>query len=252
VTIRWTNQHPGTGSALTAKATDTKQPLSAGVDAARAATQTAHGVESVASTRGMVSARASTGTPRATLAQTVDSAAIEVKALLGRMRQIAATGVSASLSHEQRALLQEEFSMLQAEIDRIALRTGFEQDEEFEAEALSELRRMSTSALTVGPDRARVDSAVESDWSLFHIDTATDAVEELRDEYGTIEDRVDAALAELNTYVESISGDTLSINTVAEAFEAAQRTRLLMMHKDGVAPGAGSLDLQRSVFALLQ
>jgi flagellin-like hook-associated protein FlgL len=168
------------------------------------------------------------------------------------MRQIAKTGVSASLSHEQRALLQEEFSMLQAEIDRIALPSGFEHDEDFVAEALSELRRLSTSALTVGPNKARVDSVAESDWAVFHIDSATDAVEDLRDEYGTIEERVDAALAELNTYVESISEDSLSIHSAAEALEAAQRTRLMMMHQDGVASGVGSLDLQRSVFALLQ
>ena len=142
--------------------------------------------------------------------------------------------------------------MLQAEIDRIALGSALGQEEDSGEEALSELKRMSTSALTVGPNRARVDSAAESDWSVFHIDSATDVVEDLRDEYGTIEDRVDAALAELNTYVDSIAENSLGIQTAAEAFDAAQRSRLLMMHKDGVASCISSTDLQRSVFALLQ
>lgn len=250
MTIHWTAQQTGNRAAILARATDAKQAMAAGVDAARAATQTAHGVGNIESTQGVGSARTTAGVPRVRLAQVVDSAATEVKTLLGRMRQIATTGASDGLSHEQRGLLQEEFSMLQAEIDRIALGSALEQ--ESEGEALSELGRMSTSALAVGPNRARVDSATESDWSVFHIDSATDVVEDLRDEYGTIEDRVDAALAELNTYVDSIAEDSLGIQTAAEAFDAAQRARLLMMHKDGVASGISSTDLQRSVFALLQ
>jgi flagellin len=252
VTIHWTNHQTGNGAALTGSVADGKQLLSAGVDAARAATQTAHGAVNIATARDLASAPSGSWVPRVSLAQVVDSAATEIKTLLGRMRQIATTGASDALSLEQRGLLQEEFSMLQTEIDSIALGSALGQEEDFEEEALSELGRMSTSALTVGPNKARVDSATESDWSVFHIDTATDVVEDLRDEYGTIEDRVDAALAELNTYVDSISADSCGIQTAAEAFDAAQRSRLLMMHKDGVESCINSTDLQQSVFALLQ
>ncbi len=227
-------------------------PMKQGVDATRAAAEVAHGVRTIETKRGMVSARASEMAYRVSLAQSVDSAAIEVKALLGRMRLIAEQGATGTLTTDQQGLLQQEFEMLQSEMERLMMEGRTVPNEVDGAEKGHLFDEMSPEVLKIDGAHARVDSSTEADWALFRIDSAEDTVDSIRDEFGTIEERVDAAIAELTEFVDSHAAPGRQIHTTAEAMDAAQRARLQMMQQDGLDPSAQATHLQQSVTALLQ
>jgi flagellin-like hook-associated protein FlgL len=256
VTIRWT--HRRLRSELASAAgneanTETLQsPLKQGVDAASAAAKIAHGVHTIETNRGLVSARASETAPRASLAQVVDSAAIEVKGLLGRMRQIAEQGAFNQLDAGQFDLLQQEFEMLQAEMARVATGPDLLDSCSDRNECKDFFEDLAPVSLSVDPSTARVDSKVESDWALFRIDAAEEVVDSMRDEFGTIEERVDAAIAELTEYVDSFLPSGRTVHTAAEALDVANEMRLELMQRDGVSPADQENHLQQSVTALLQ
>ena len=223
-----------------------------GVDATRAAAEVAHGSRPIETIRGMVSARTSEMAFRVSLAQAVDSAAIEAKALLGRMRLIAEQGVNDGLSIEQQQLLQQEFEMLQSEMEALVRNSSESILQESELEDGYSCEELSPQTLKVDAQHARVDSRTESEWALFRIDHAEESIDALRDEFGTIEERVDAAIAELTAYVDSTISADRRLHTTAEAMEAAHRTKLQLMQRDGLAPSGQAEHLQQSVIALLQ
>lgn len=232
--------------------TPSKCSVERGVDATRAAAEVAHGSRPIETIRGMVSTRTSEMAFRVSLAQAVDSAAIEAKALLGRMRLIAEQGVVDGLSTDQQQLLQQEFELLQSEMETLVrdLSNTSLQDSGFDAGHSCE--ELSPQSLKVDSQHARVDSQTEAEWSLFRLDQADGTIDALRDEFGTIEERVDAAIAELTAYVDSgISADR-RLHTTAEAMESAHRTRLQLMQRDGLVPSEQAEHLQQSVIALLQ
>ena len=223
-----------------------------GVDATRAAAEVAHGSRPIETIRGMVSARTSEMAFRVSLAQAVDSAAIEAKALLGRMRLIAEQGVVDGLPCEQQQLLQQEFEMLQSEMDSLVRGASAGGNHYSEFDSGDACEELSPRALKVDAQHARVDSSTEAEWALFRIDQAETSIDSLRDEFGTIEERVDAAIAELTAYVDSTISADRRLHTTAEAMEAAHRTRLQLMQRDGLAPSGQAEHLQQSVIALLQ
>lgn len=59
------------------------------------------------------------------LAQTADGALAQVGENLGRMRELAMTASNGTLNEEQRAAVQDEFSALRDEVDRVADSTEF-------------------------------------------------------------------------------------------------------------------------------
>ena len=227
-------------------------PMKQGVDAARVAAEVAHGVRTIETKRGMVSARASEMAYRVSLAQSVDSAAIEVKALLGRMRLIAEQGATGALTTDQQDLLQQEFEMLQSEMERLMVEGRTVSGEIDTVEKGHLLDDMSPKSLKVDRAHARVDTQVEADWAMFRIDTAEDAIDSIRDEFGTIEERVDAAIAELTEFVDSHAAPGRRIHTTSEAMDAAQRARLHLMQQEAMSPSGLGQNLQQSVTALLQ
>ena len=111
---------------------------------------------------------------------------------------------------------------------------------------------ISPAVLKIDRTHARVDSKSEAEWALFRLDSAEDAVIQMKDEFGTIDDRLDAALDALDAFIQSLGSSKQNHRTATDAMTAAQRTRLQLMQSEGVDAVAASPDFQRSVSALLQ
>ena len=226
--------------------------VKSGVDAATAATKTAHGQTTIEARRGLISARASETASRVSLAQVVDSVAIEVNALLGRMRLIAHRGSEDTRTADQYELLQQEFEMLQDEMELLVAGAGKSVRTLNTASAPATFHDIAPAVLKIDRTHARVDSKGEAEWALFLLDSAEEAVVRMSDEFGTIDDRLDAALDALDAFIESIGPSKQPHRTATDAMAAAQRTRLQLMQSEGVDTVAASPDFQRSVSALLQ
>ncbi len=254
-----------------ARANERSRVVTAGVDATRAASRSAHGVSASeelrsVETRVALFRRSSS----VDLAQTVDSSALEVKAILGRMRRLAVRGASHPMSEQDRSILQDEFAMLAAEIDRVAMaaetaqrsRAGEAVDPRLDAsdvEALPSghlvdefIGRLTSRSLGVSVEQAGLDSPEESEWALFRIDTAENKVLAIRDEFGTVEERMDKALEALNEFVDKHFPDAERHGPPSEVMRAAERVRLELMHQDAVSKIGQADGLQKSVSALLQ
>ena len=226
--------------------------LKGSVDAATAATKTAHGRVTMEARRGLISARASETASRVSLAQVVDSVAIEVKALLGRMRLIAHQGATGRHSFGQYELLQQEFEMLQDEMAQLVSDADRSVNALDVGRSSATFHDISPTVLKIDRKHARVDSKDESDWALFRLDSAEDAVVHLTDEFGTIDDRLDAALNALDDFIQSVAPSRVENPSASEAMTAALRTRLQRMQSEGVDIVGASPHFQRSISALLQ
>ncbi len=236
------------------------------VDATRAAARSARGVSLQGSLESVeIRARAGALKGSDALSKSVDSAALEVRAILARMRHLANRGASADMSEDDRSVIQDEFSMLQAEIDRVAFAasrhkaalSGVEPDNYAERNGegpslVAFVDRLTTASLGVGMDVADLRNPEEADWALVRIDAAEQSVLQLRDEFGTVEERIDAALARLADFVESFSPDAARFGSAKNVFAAAERVRLQLMHDAGVSIKGQARGLPKSVSSLLQ
>jgi len=194
----------------------------------------------------------------------VDTVALEVKGILGQMRQLAHRGMGESAGDAERIVLQDEFSLLRSEIDRVIAAAGPRRrgpseflggrgsglDDTLEAESL--LDGLTTSRLGLDAGSIGVETAVEAEWALFRLDAADEAVNDIRDEIGTVEDRIDAALDRLADFIESFVPASAGIQSPDEALRAAETLSLQLMHGDGIGGVSEATKLQKSVNALLQ
>ena len=183
-----------------------------GLDATSAAVRSARGVVLAQGLDAMSSqhqARVMNGAEG--LAQSIDAAALEVKGLLGRMRHLASRSTGIDVTLDERRVIQDEFSMLQAQLDRIGSSVGVGQQAGtavgIEGEGSLQpghefTDRLTAEALGVGSRFASVEKADDAEWALVRIDAAEQAVHELRDEFGTVEERIDA-LDRLAEFIES-------------------------------------------------
>jgi flagellin len=200
--------------------------------------------------------------------QTAESSTVEVLNILDRMRELAVQSASETLDNGERSYLDDEFEQLSDEIERIA------QAAEFNDIALADGTNSSLTVqvgvtsgtesevditlgdLTVsnlGVDTASVDltSATAAQTAIDTIDTAIDSVNSIRADYGSVQNRLDSSIANMTTYVESLSAAASQIIDADYAHETSEMTRLQVMQQAGVAALAQAKGINQSVVSLL-
>lgn len=195
------------------------------------------------------------------LALSVDALAAEVRGVLLQMRHLAREGSRSDLARAERAVIQDEFAMLQAQIDEVArsagdldytpgasIRSGMSVDHP--AHAFSD--RLMARTLGIHEEVASVATSDDAEWALVRIDAAEQTVIELRDELGTVEERVDAALVRLTEFVESVSPHSGRRGCVSDIYAAAERVRMQLMQEAGISVLGQANDLPKGVSSLLQ
>jgi len=83
------------------------------------------------------------------------------------------------------------------------------------------------------------------------IDTAIDSVNSVRAGYGAVQNRIDSSIANMTTYVESLSAAESQIMDADYAHETSQMTRLQVMQQAGTAALAQARTINQSVISLL-
>lgn len=198
--------------------------------------------------------------------QTAESATKEVLSILDRLRELAVQSGSDTLEDTERDYIQAETNQLTAEIERIA------QSSEFNGIALSNGSNASLTvqvgvdgsttsqiAITLGDltesslgvQALVLSTATGARAAISTIDDAIDDVNNVRANYGAVQNRIDSSIRNMSTYVESLSSASSQIMDADYAHETAEMTRLQVMQQAGVAALSQAKGINQSVVSLL-
>lgn len=201
------------------------------------------------------------------LTQIADGAAATIGNLLHRLRELASQSASGTLGANERSYLDQEFVALRSEIDRIASVT------EFNGQALLSGASNSFSVFvgfksgadnalsadlndldvaSIGLTNVNVSTAANAQSSLANIDSAISAVATARAEYGAIQNRFEATIANLQVTSENFSAAESRIRDADVAFETSQFTKNQILVQSGIAVLAQANALPQQALALLQ
>jgi len=199
--------------------------------------------------------------------QTAEGAQNEVIDILQRMRELAVQSSSETLQDSERSYIQDEFTSLRSEISRIASVTEFNGitlsntasnslnvQVGIQSSAASrisiDLGDLRTS--TLGVDTNISLSAVSVAQSAIDvIDTALDTVNGYRSDLGAVQNRLDSALNNSQTFLESVEGARSSIQDADYASETSEMTKFQIMQQAGIAALAQAKNMNQSVISLL-
>jgi flagellin len=186
--------------------------------------------------------------------QTAEGAANEVGDILKRMRELAVQSSSETLHNTERAYIQDEFEQLTTEVDRIAAITEFngialgnDQNSSLDVQVgihnsnddritvnLGDLR-----ASTLGVDNSgtgvQLDTVTGARTALTKIDQALDTVNSYRSDYGSVQNRLESALNNLDVYKENVQGAESRIRDADYAYETAEMQKFQIMQQAGTA-----------------
>ena len=110
---------------------------------------------------------------------------------------------------------------------------------------------LTTSTLGVGTGDVDLTSSTAAQTAIGTIDTAIDSVNSIRADYGSVQLRLDSSIANMTTYVESLTAAASQIMDADFAHETAELTRMQVMQQAGVAALAQAKGMNSSVVGLL-
>ena len=200
--------------------------------------------------------------------QTAEAATKEVLNILDRMRELAVQSSSETLATDERGYIDDEFDDLASEVERIAQATEFNDlaladgsnttltvqvgvTSGTESEVDITLGDLTASNLGVETASIDLSTAATAQSAIDDIDTAIDSVNSIRADYGSVQNRLDSAINNMTTYVESLSAAASQIMDADYAHETSEMTRLQVMQQAGVAALAQAKGINQSVISLL-
>jgi flagellin len=200
--------------------------------------------------------------------QTAEGATKEVLNILDRMRELAVQSASETLADDERTYIDDEFEQLSAEVERISAATEFNDlkladgsktslsvqvgvTSGSESQLTITLGDLSVSNLKVDTTTISLALATTARTAIDTIDTAIDSVNSIRAGYGAVQNRIDSSIANMVTYVESLSAAESQIMDTDYAQETAEMTRLQVMQQAGTAALAQARTINQSVISLL-
>jgi len=200
--------------------------------------------------------------------QTAESATKEVINILDRMRELAVQSSSETLATDERDYIDDEFHQLSDEVQRIAKATEFNDlaladgtqtaltvqvgvTSGTESQLTITLGDLTVSTLGIATDAVDLTTASGAQTAIDTIDSAIDEVNDVRAQFGAVQNRIDSAISNMTQYVESLSAAESQIMDADYANETAEMTRLQVMQQAGVAALAQARTINQSVISLL-
>ena len=201
--------------------------------------------------------------------QTAEGATNEVVNIVKRMRELAMQSASETLDDDERAYIHDEYTQLVTEVDRIA------QSTEFNGTALGD-GVLTTLAVQVGinntaNDRIQINvgdlrstqigvdaslvdlsTAALAQSSLGALDDAMDVVSGYRSDYGAVQNRLESALRNMETYTENLAAAESQIRDADFAYETAQMAKDQILQQAGVSVLAQANLINQGAVSLLQ
>jgi len=201
------------------------------------------------------------------LTQVADGAAATIGNLLSRLRELSSQASSGTVGSTERSYLDQEFVSLRSEIDRIASVT------EFNGQALlsgttnsfevfigfksgtgnslsADLNDLDLAS--IGLASVNISSSANAQSALSNIDSAISAVATARAEYGSIQNRFEAAISNLQITSESFTAAESRIRDADVAYETSQFTKNQVLVQSGISVLAQANALPQQALALLR
>ena len=201
------------------------------------------------------------------LTQIADGAASTIGNLLSRLRELSSQSASGTVGNTERSYIDQEFVALRSEIDRIAQVT------EFNGQALTSgstisfsiaigfrsgsgntldlaLNDITTSSL--GISSVNVSTSANATSALANIDNAISAIATARAEYGSIQNRFEATIANLQVTSENLTSAESRIRDADIAHETSVFTKNQILVQTGISVLAQANNLPQQALALLQ
>jgi len=200
--------------------------------------------------------------------QTAEGATSEVGNILKRMRELAVQSSSATLESTERAYVQDEYSALASEVDRIAQVTEFNglkltnnantalsvqvgvnnTTNDRISIAMGDLR-----STTLGVDTAAMslNTAASAQSAISTIDTALNSVNGYRSAYGAVQNRLTDSLVNLEVYSENLVSAESRIRDADFAHETAEMAKLQIMQQAGLSVLSQTGAAQQGVLSLI-
>ena len=183
------------------------------------------------------------------LLQTAEGATSEVSDMLKRMRELAVQSASGTLDTDSRKYANEEFTSLRTEIERIAdtteyngLKLGnggatFNVQVGIDGTANSQIgvKTGDLNIAALGINASVVDTEANAKTAMGTLDTALKSVNGYRSGYGAVQNRLESALNNLETYTENLASATSTIRDADFAHETAELSKFQIMQQAGVA-----------------
>jgi flagellin len=183
--------------------------------------------------------------------QTAEGATNEVGDIIKRMRELAVQSSSETLANTERAYIQDEFSELAEEVDRIANVTEFNgialgnaagtmnvqvgANNTGNDQIAISIGDLKATTLKVDGGNISMSTAASAQAALSTLDTAMSSVNQIRSNYGSVQNRLESALNNLETYNENISSAESNIRDADFAHETAELSKFQIMQQAGVA-----------------
>ena len=202
------------------------------------------------------------------LVQVGEGALNEVSNILVRLRELAIQSANGSSSTADKETIQEEFSSLVNEINRIAQSTEFNGIRLLDGSSCSvtfqvginttvgidQLNVSLTPALTTSLGLASVDvgSNGSTSYAISQIDTAIGSVAQLRGRFGSLQNRLQSTIANLGVAAESLSAAESRIRDVDVAYETAQLTRNNILQQASISILSQANQQPQAALQLLQ
>jgi len=201
------------------------------------------------------------------LTQVADGAASTIGNLLSRLRELTTQSASGTIGTTERSYLDQEFVTLRSEIDRIATVSEFNGQALLSGatnsfEVFVGFKSGTGNALTadlndldvssIGLSGVNISTSANAQSALSNIDSAISAVATARAEYGSIQNRFEAAISNLQVTSENFIAAESRIRDADIAYETSQFTKNQVLVQSGVAVLAQANSLPQQALALLR
>ena len=201
------------------------------------------------------------------LTQIADGAAATIGSLLTRLRELSSQSASGTVGNTERSYIDQEFVALRSEIDRIAQTTEFNGQALTSGSSISfsiaigfrsgtgntlalNLNDITTSSL--GLSSVNVSTSANATSALANVDNAISAIASARAEYGSIQNRFEATIANLEVTSENLTAAESRIRDADIALETSIFTRNQILVQAGIATLAQANTLPQQALALLR
>lgn len=188
------------------------------------------------------------------LTQTGEGALNEVSSILIRLRELSIQASNATVSAQDRSTLNQEFSDLLNEIDRIARSTTFNGVNLLDGTGSTLTFQVGTGT-TAGVDTiqlsltdtlsstlglatlsiAAVTAGGNASLAISSIDTAINSISRIRGQFGAVQNRLNTTIANLRIQTENLSAAESRIRDVDVAEETAELTRQSILQQAAVS-----------------
>ena len=198
-----------------------------------------------------------------------EGASAEVSGILTRMRELAVQGASETLNDTERLYVQDEFTSLSSEVDRIANVTEFNGakltdggttgiavqvgiNNTADDQITITLGDLSNSTLGVDTGAIDMSSAAGASAAISVIDAAINTVSGYRSDYGAVENRLGNALNNLETFGQSTLEAESRIRDADFGKETADLSQNQILQQAGVSVLSQAKSINQAALSLLQ